>query len=71
MEVGKLLIQQALEMEKNTRIQETCVKNLFHWWTFHNPVDKMKEMPEKNQLFVNLLVQLPKFMRSKSVNVKT
>ena len=69
--MGKLLLQQALEMEKSTRIQETCVKNLSHWWTFHHPIDKMKDPPETNQLLVDLLVQLPKFMRSKSVNVKT
>lgn len=70
-ELGNLLLRQSIEAEKNQRVQENCVKALFQWWNLHQPVDKTPDSLEVNQELVNLLVQLPNFMRSKSTIVKS
>ena len=35
------------------------------------PIDKVGDHPDQNPFFVNLLIKLPQFMRSKSAAVKT
>ena len=70
-ELANLLLRQSMESEKNQRVQENCVKALFRWWYLHQSLDKTSDSPELSQDLVNLLIQLPNFMRSKSTVVKS